>query len=370
MPTTNSYSDMRVVTLSGARCLIALMLLAVLASQGNAQTRGIDFLQEPACQTLTPSSMGGPAARNPNLLVIRWLGTSNYEFAYRDTVLLLDAFFERVPPARSLGFSRDDIKKVNSILLGHPHGDHMADAPYVAQRTGATIIGSPIATDQSQKMGVPAKQLIPVRGGEVQKFPGFTVEAVLARHSARSQEFARGTDAAFKALQDAAGLPRQDEAKLKVSRVGAGDPRINDEGTIAFLFTFENGNYRIMYTDTAGPTTEMEQKVMQRIGGRTNMAIVGYQGFVFAGPSNDASMPLVRLFKPDVLLPNHHDDSGGNRPDLAMYPFFMAVRDELPETRSISPMYKTPICVDLRMKNIYVGDPWAWAKRPAPRGSQ
>jgi hypothetical protein len=47
--------------------------------------------QEPACQTLMPAAAGGPLPRNPDVLVLRFLGVSNYELAYRDNVILLDA---------------------------------------------------------------------------------------------------------------------------------------------------------------------------------------------------------------------------------------------------------------------------------------
>ena len=65
-----------------------------------------------------------------------------------------------------------------------------------------------------------------------------------------------------------------------------------------------------------------------------------------------------------MLLLTHHDDSGGNRPDMATYPFFMTVREVLPRTRGISTLYKTPLCVDLRTKEVYVGEPWAWPTQP------
>jgi len=351
-------------TRATAVVILGAMSLAVVASTASAQQRGgIDFFQEPACQTLTPTSMGGPPPKSPNLMVLRWLGAANHEVAYRDNVMLLDAYYERASPGRSLGFGRDDIKKATAVYVGHAHGDHMADAPYVAQRTGAPLIGAPVTIEQARKMGLTDKQVITVRGGEVQKYNGFTVEAVLAQHSARTPEWAKATDSAFRTLQEAAGL-KTDDARVRQIRQGTGDPRVLAEGTMAFLFTFNNPRYQMIYLDSAGPVTEAEQKVMQRIGGRTDLAIVGYQGWVFPALQDAATLPLVKLFRPDVLLPTHHDDSGGNRPDMATYPFFMAVRDVLPDTRSISPLYKTPICVDLQTKEMYVGEPWAWAKRP------
>src|SRR5688572_9502597 len=153
--------------------LLLPLLFATAAAAQNASR--IDFAQEPACQSLTPVSMGGPAPRSPNLIVVRYLGSSNHEVAYRDTVLLLNAHYARVPPARPLGFTRDDVKNADAILVGHGHGDHMSDVPFVARRTGARLVGAPITAEQAEKMGLDRKQLVAVTGktggaGETLKF--------------------------------------------------------------------------------------------------------------------------------------------------------------------------------------------------------
>ena len=46
------------------------VLLAARASQGGS----IDFNNEPACPSLTGTSMGGPSPTSPRLLVVRYLG--------------------------------------------------------------------------------------------------------------------------------------------------------------------------------------------------------------------------------------------------------------------------------------------------------
>src|SRR5258706_4178804 len=135
---------------------VAAMTMAalMLAAPAQAQGKSVDFTKEPACDSLTPTSMGGPAPKSPRLLVVRYLGSSNHEIAYRNTVLLLNAHYARTPPARPLGFNRDDVKKVDALLIGHGHGDHMSDAPYVAMKTGAPLVGAPITTTQAKKMGL------------------------------------------------------------------------------------------------------------------------------------------------------------------------------------------------------------------------
>jgi hypothetical protein len=99
---------------------------------------------------------------------------------------------------------------------------------------------------------------------------------------------------------------------------------------------------------------------MQRIGGRVDVAIIAYQGFYASQPQIEATMPLVKLFRPDVFLPTHHDETWGSYPDMAAYPLFMAIRNELPNTRAISPLNRTPICFNLSTKAIFIGDSSGW----------
>src|ERR1700737_1666824 len=49
---------------------VGFIAMMFVGTTGEAQKRSIDFLKEPACQTLTPTSQGGPAPRDPNLMVL------------------------------------------------------------------------------------------------------------------------------------------------------------------------------------------------------------------------------------------------------------------------------------------------------------
>jgi hypothetical protein len=57
-----------------------------------------------------------------------------------------------------------------------------------------------------------------------------------------------------------------------------------------------------------------------------------------------------------VFLPAHHDEVGGGRLDTPMEPLFLKLRDEMPNVRPISPLYRTPICFDTATKAVYVGE--------------
>jgi hypothetical protein len=66
-------------------------------------------------------------------------------------------------------------------------------------------------------------------------------------------------------------------------------------------------------------------------------------------------MPLLRLYRPDVYLPTHHDQVGAGRLDTPLEPFFLRLRDEMPNIMPISPLYRTPVCFDTQTKAVYYG---------------
>lgn len=336
--------------------LILPVTVLIVAVASQAQDGRSRLANEAACQSLTPAATGGPMPKDSTVVVLRWLGTSSHELAFRDMVILLDAYYDRPPRARPLGFKREDIKRANAIFIGHGHSDHMADAPYVAARTGATVTGGPPTIEQARLMGLPEKQAITVTGGEVQKFDGFTVKAILAHHALRDPQFLEKVRGAVAAMNDAAfGEPTEVDKQYaqQIRGRGTSDPRVVTEGTIAYLFTFGNG-FRLLWLDSAGPITEGERKVMQRIG-TTDVALVAYQGHYVPARQIEATLPLVKLFHPGVFIPTHHDAGTTSHVDMAGYPLFMAIRHELPETRSISPLYRTPVCFNTETKEVFVG---------------
>ena len=68
------------------------VLLIFAATTGFGQSAKL--MREPACQTLTPASVSGVLPKNSSIMVIRYLGTSNYEIAFNGKVILLDTFYD------------------------------------------------------------------------------------------------------------------------------------------------------------------------------------------------------------------------------------------------------------------------------------
>jgi L-ascorbate metabolism protein UlaG (beta-lactamase superfamily) len=320
--------------------LALLLPSSVLADKGMVVSPDV-----PACRGKTPALTGGPLPPD-GILAIRWLGTTNFELAYGGQVYLLDAYYDRGPRNRPIGFGPKDVKRAAAIFVGHAHFDHMSDAASVATQTGAMVVGAPTVTDTAISLGLPEKQATTVRGGEVLKYKGFSVEAILARHSTLAPEV---LDAFRKAIAAAAGAPTSEEAAAEAAilKRGTFDPKVITEGTIAYLFTFDNG-FRLIFRNSAGPLTDAERAVVKRIGGKTDVAIVGYIGQYVAKRQIAATLPIIQLYRPRLYIPAHHDEIAGTFVDIGLEPLFMAIEEQLPGTSFVSPLYREPVCIDIR----------------------
>lgn len=109
---------------------------------------------------------------------------------------MVDGFFSRpslrrlltgavVPDeARIRGGLRDaDVTRLSVVLVAHSHHDHAMDAPYVAQLTGATVVGSRSTANIALGSGFPAERIEIVGDGWVCRFGEFTVTTFLTPHS-------------------------------------------------------------------------------------------------------------------------------------------------------------------------------------------
>jgi L-ascorbate metabolism protein UlaG (beta-lactamase superfamily) len=343
------------------RVVCAAVTAVLLSSIASAQSPYPALEQEAACQTLMPAAAGGPLPRNPDVLVLRFLGVSNYELAYRDNVVLLDAAIDKLAWWAPNNITPDEMTRhVNAILIGHAHGEHLWDAPAVAEKTGALVVGDPISTKWIRSTGrVPEAKVAVVTGlgGETFKFNGFTVEAVQGHHNIVPDEYMRKDRAAAEAVGALKGglTPEQQAHDRKLNGLVPLTPeernKLITEGTIAYFFTFENG-FKAFYTDSAGPTTEAEKKIVASKG-NVDVGFIPYYGGELAIP---ITMEYIRLFKPTVMLPTHHDGHRNRMLDMPMGPLNLAIRDEFPRSKAIAPLLRTPVCINTVTKELYVGN--------------
>jgi L-ascorbate metabolism protein UlaG (beta-lactamase superfamily) len=95
-----------------------------------------------------------------------WYGCATFRLTVGRTVVFLDAYIDRVAGAQGTGLTADDVDRADWILVGHSHFDHLWGAERIAQRTGATVVGSYETVRVMAAQGVPEAQLLPVAGGE------------------------------------------------------------------------------------------------------------------------------------------------------------------------------------------------------------
>jgi L-ascorbate metabolism protein UlaG (beta-lactamase superfamily) len=116
------------------------------------------------------------AARAPSSpsISIRWLGTAGHVVATESTTVLVDPFLSRPSLrnlARPLESDPDAIfgwmpDRVDAILVGHSHYDHLLDTPVIAKRFGAKVYGSASTLAIARAAGVDADrlELVPPEG--------------------------------------------------------------------------------------------------------------------------------------------------------------------------------------------------------------
>jgi L-ascorbate metabolism protein UlaG (beta-lactamase superfamily) len=137
---------------------------------------------------LRPSGDGRGAA-----LRISWLGTAGFVVSTETTTVLLDPFVSRqglaglrlvrrlVPD--ELAIARHIPLKVDAVLCGHSHYDHIADAPRIAHLRGAKLVGSESTCAWGHAEGLAEDQLIPLGPlGGTTRIGDIEVRFVPSRH--------------------------------------------------------------------------------------------------------------------------------------------------------------------------------------------
>ena len=328
------------------------LLLASLAAPVAAQSTKAAMQMDPACQSLTPVSAGGPAPKNADTVVVRWLSFTNFEVAYRDNVFLLDAYFDQTPRRHSPGVTVKDFRKATAIFVGHAHFDHISDAPAIARQTGGRVIGGFGALEYLKKNGITEKQFTFAKSGDLLRFPGVVVEAVQGAHSSPealkipAEHNAKQTAAvSVAALQE----PFTDAEKAQDAAVrarGNTDPRVAAEGVINYLFTFGN-SFRLLFVDSNGGITD----ALRRVAPDIDVGLFPWQYFDAGIP---ALVDLVKVTRPSTVFLGNHDGVG-TMGWAASYPAALAIRDASAKTRTLDVIYRTPVCFNASSREMVIG---------------
>ena len=75
------------------------------------------------------------------------------------------------------------IDRLRAIFISHTHHDHVMDAPFIANKTGATIYGSSSAMNVARGGDVPEAQLVQFQPNETYQVGGYSIKVIPSLHS-------------------------------------------------------------------------------------------------------------------------------------------------------------------------------------------
>lgn len=145
---------------------------------------------DPAWQ-LAPMASDPP----PGAVTVRFSGTSTLLFSDGATAWMIDGWFTRPGPLQTLfgeiapdlaaieyGLEANAVSELAAVIPVHSHYDHAMDAPEVARRTGATVIGSEATANIARGWQLPEEQIRVVADGERVGLGAFTLTFLESRH--------------------------------------------------------------------------------------------------------------------------------------------------------------------------------------------
>lgn len=242
-------------------------------------------------------------------VTLTYLGTAGWRISDGRTVIIIDPYLSRLRRAETdaiaaqwrkeggdsrVVYAPNDplvpdraaidahVPRADYILVTHSHSDHLMDVPYLAGKTGATVLGTESTTNVVAAYGIPRSQLITVRGGEDYEFGSFSVRVIPSLHSALED----------KRYSDPGVIPADIKAPLSNNQYHEGR-------TLGYLIRI--GGHEIL---AFGGMNFIEKELS---GLRPDVAILG------AAPSrnenHDYAGRLMRATcRPGLVLPTHWDD--------------------------------------------------------------
>ncbi len=137
-------------------------------------------------------ALAEPRAGEPR---VTFLGVSTLLIADGRSAILIDGFFSRPgllrvllgkisPDAHAIeeGLRRAGIERLDAVIVAHSHYDHAIDAPEVARRTGAILVGSESTANIGRGSAFPAERMRVVDGTAEMPLGDFRVTLVPSRH--------------------------------------------------------------------------------------------------------------------------------------------------------------------------------------------
>lgn len=138
---------------------------------------------------------------------VRFAGVTTLVFDDGETVWMTDGFFSRPPALRTLfgrigpdasvidqSLRRLGVNRLAAVIPVHAHYDHAMDAPLVAQRTGALLVGGESMRQIGRGSGLADSQMRLVKAGDTLQLGKFTLRFIASRHSPTPYSSGHGND--------------------------------------------------------------------------------------------------------------------------------------------------------------------------------
>ena len=131
----------------------------------------------------------------PGAVTVRFTGTSTLLFTDGETSWMVDGWFTRVGPlslvagtiepdveAIEQGLARNEVDRLAVVIPIHSHFDHAMDAPEVAKRTGALLLGSASTAMIGRGWGLEEAQIRVAVDRQPIRFGAFTITLIETNH--------------------------------------------------------------------------------------------------------------------------------------------------------------------------------------------
>lgn len=169
---------------------LSVMVLACAATWIGVQLHRAPPLEPYAALNLP---VAAPAA---NTVSVRFGGVSTLLFDDGETAWMTDGFFSRPSFWRMLtmpigpdlprieqGLHDMGVQRLAAVVVMHSHYDHAMDAPIVAQRTGARLIGAADTMHIGRGLGLTPAQMQTVEPLQTIQLGKFSLQFIASRHS-------------------------------------------------------------------------------------------------------------------------------------------------------------------------------------------
>jgi L-ascorbate metabolism protein UlaG (beta-lactamase superfamily) len=246
--------------------------------------------------------LAAPASGGPDGLRVRWLGVAGFSFDDGETVLLHDPYLSR-PGLTSLLFSRyrpdaarlaalvaregplPELARASWILIGHGHFDHLGDAPWLAGRSGASVVGSATAVNVARGYGVPEAHARRLDPGQRLEVGAFEVRVVASRHAR----------VALGRVPLDGVVTSPPDGPIHALSFKLGDAR-------SYLLSHRRSGLRVFVTSSADRDLAALE-VLRAEGVEVDLLLAAIQG-----RDADFARDLVRALRPRRVVPHHFDD--------------------------------------------------------------